>query len=107
VADWYAACDVVALASLQEGQPVAVLEALACARGVVAKSVGGVPEVVVDGRTGWLVPPRDVSALRSALADALADTAEADRRGARGFEEVVSRHSYESAGVRVLELLKP
>jgi glycosyltransferase involved in cell wall biosynthesis len=105
VADWYAAADVVALASLQEGQPVAVLEALACARGVVATSVGGVPEVVLDGETGWLVPPRSSAALRQALAEALADQQECDRRGQLGRERTVARHSSEAVGRTLLELL--
>jgi starch synthase len=105
VADWYAACDVVALASHQEGQPVAVLEAMACARGVVATSVGGVPEVVVDGVTGWLVAPRDVTALRAALTEALADPEEADARGLRARNAVVARHAYDAAGREMLRLL--
>lgn len=93
VALWYAACDVAALASLQEGQPVAVLEALACARAVVATSVGGLASLIGDGGAGWLAPPRDQPALAQALADALQDPAEADARGARGRELVVAAHS--------------
>ena len=93
IARWYAACDVVALASTQEGQPVAVLEALACGRGVVATAVGGVPEVIRDGETGWLVEARDPDALKAAIALALADHHEADRRGQRGRELVLARHT--------------
>ncbi len=96
IALWYAACDVVALASTQEGQPVAVLEALACARGVVATSVGGVPEVVHDGLTGWLVPPRDEAALEAAIGQALSDRDEADARGRRGRDLVLERHTAEA-----------
>ena len=44
-----------------------VAEALACGVPVVATSVGGVPEMVDNGRTGWLVPPEDPGALRGAL----------------------------------------
>ncbi|MBC7678789.1 MAG: glycosyltransferase family 4 protein [Pseudorhodobacter sp.] len=106
VADWYAACDVVALASHQEGQPVAVLEALACARGVVATAVGGVPEVVIDGETGWLVPPRDPVQLRAAVTQALADPVEADRRGRAGHDRTVARHSALAAGRELLRLLR-
>jgi glycosyltransferase involved in cell wall biosynthesis len=102
---WYAAADVVALASHQEGQPVAVLEALACGRGVVATKVGGVPEVITDGVTGWLVEPRDVVGLRAAIVDALADRAVADARGAAGRELVLARHSAEAAGVELLRLI--
>ena len=94
--DWYAAADVVALSSHTEGQPVAVLEAHACGRAVVATAVGGVPEVVRPGATGWLVPPRDRAALAGALAEALADPDRADAYGAAGREQVLQRHAPEA-----------
>jgi glycosyltransferase involved in cell wall biosynthesis len=103
--DWYAAADVFALASRQEGQPVAVLEAMACERAVVATAVGGVPDVVEEGRTGWLVPPRDVERLRAALAEALEDRSRADEMGSNGRERVLAQHSLEIAGERMLRLL--
>jgi glycosyltransferase involved in cell wall biosynthesis len=93
VARWYAAADVVGLSSRTEGQPIAVLEAFSCGRGVVATEVGGVPEVVRPGKTGWLVPPGDRQALAAALAEALADPDRADRYGAAGRELVVRRHA--------------
>jgi glycosyltransferase involved in cell wall biosynthesis len=91
--DWYAAADVVALSSNQEGQPTAVLEAFACGRAVVATAVGGVPEVVRPGETGWLVPPRDRGALAAALTEALGDRLRADSYGDRGRSLVLSRFS--------------
>jgi glycosyltransferase involved in cell wall biosynthesis len=103
---WYAASDVVALASRQEGQPTAVLEALACGRGVVATAVGGVPEVVVSGETGWLVRPRDVEELKLGIKEALSDVADADRRGERGRRLVLGRHAPESAAAELLRLLR-
>lgn len=93
IAEWYAAADVVALSSNTEGQPVAVLEAFACERGVVATAVGGVPEVVRPGATGWLVPPRDGGAFALALAEALSDPTRADAYGRAGRELVLQRHS--------------
>jgi glycosyltransferase involved in cell wall biosynthesis len=90
---WYAAANVVALSSNQEGQPIAPLEAFACARAVVATAVGGIPEVVRDQETGWLVPPHDREALASALRDALRDRDRADSRGVCGRELVVREHS--------------
>ena len=63
----------VALASDYEGCPLTVLEAMAAGVPVVATRVGGVPELIDDGRTGLLVPPGDEEALAAAIARALAD----------------------------------
>lgn len=71
VAQWMAAADVVTLPSWSEGTPNVVLEAMASGRPVVATKVGGIPDVLPDGRAGILVPPRDDVSLASALARAL------------------------------------
>ena len=59
--------DVFVMPSLEEGFPLAALEAMAAGLPVVASCVGGVPELVVDGNTGWLVPPGDAEALAARL----------------------------------------
>ena len=70
-----AAGDVFCLPSLSEGLPTVVCEAMACARAVVATAVDGTPEIVDDGATGLLVPPRDASALAAAVDRLLGDEA--------------------------------
>jgi glycosyltransferase involved in cell wall biosynthesis len=55
---------------------------------VVATAVGGVPELVLDGETGWLVPPRDDRALADGLLRALGEPGELERRGAAGRRRV-------------------
>ncbi len=95
------AMDVFVLSSREEGIPNALLEAMAAARPVVATAVGGTPEVVRDGETGWLVPPGSPAALADALEQALAHPDEARRRGAAarraveaamGIDAMVRRH---------------
>lgn len=68
-----AASDIFVLASRTEGLPVAIMEAMAQGLPVVATAVGGVPEAVIDGRTGRLVPPGDSTALANALLELAAD----------------------------------
>jgi glycosyltransferase involved in cell wall biosynthesis len=65
--DWYAGTDVVALTSDREGTPLALIEAAAAGRPVVATDVGGVADVVADGSTGFVVPSSSVGALADRL----------------------------------------
>jgi glycosyltransferase involved in cell wall biosynthesis len=101
--DLMAAADVVALPSHVEGLPSVVLEAFAADRPVVATSVGGVPEVVEDGRTGWLVPPHAPRALAGAIADALTDPDARRARAACGRQTVAERFRAEDAARRMQE----
>ena len=68
-----AACDVFALPSLYEGSSLAVLEAMAAGIPVVSSAIGGTEELIEDGRSGFLVPPGDASALAAALRRLLGD----------------------------------
>jgi glycosyltransferase involved in cell wall biosynthesis len=79
--------------STYEGMPLVILEAMAAGRAVVASAVSGIPEVVVDGETGWLVPPEDPPRLAAALAAALSDDAEVARRGAAGRARALERYT--------------
>ena len=80
VPDLLAAADGFAFASENEGLPNVVMEALAAGLPVVATSVGGVPELVRDGETGWLVPPRDGDAFARTLERVAGMQPEARRR---------------------------
>lgn len=93
VAAWYAACDAVALTSANEGTPVTLIEALAAGRPVVSTAVGGVPDVVENGETGFLVRPGDTHALAERLALLADDPALAARMGAEGRRRSLERYA--------------
>jgi glycosyltransferase involved in cell wall biosynthesis len=77
-------CRALIVPSTYEGMPLVILEAMAAAAPVVASAVSGIPEVVVDGETGWLVAPERPSDLAEALRQAWHDAEEARRRGRAG-----------------------
>ncbi len=79
-----AALDVLVLASEREHFGRVLIEAMAGGRPVVATAAGGVPEIVVDGETGLLVPPGDPEAMADAIGRVLADAALAGRLGKAG-----------------------
>ena len=87
---------VVAIPSRREGFPLVALEAAQRARPVVATTVGGLPEIVVDGRTGLLVVPDDVDALARALGDLLGDRDRAAEMGGAAREVAAVDFSFEA-----------
>lgn len=89
--------DIFVLPSLAEGFGIAIVEAMAAARPVVATAVGGIPEIVVDGDTGLLVPPGDSVALAAAIERLLRDPAYARSLGERGRLRARQKFSIESA----------
>ena len=73
---WMQAADGFVLSSLWEGLPMALLEAAACGLPAVATDVPGTREAVLEGRTGWLAPPRDPTALAECMRMTMQTTAE-------------------------------
>jgi glycosyltransferase involved in cell wall biosynthesis len=92
--------------SIYEGMPLVVLEAMAAGVPVVASAVSGIPEVVVDGETGWLVPPEDPRALAAALEAVLTRPEEARRRGEAGRLRVDERFRPSVAAARWREIVR-
>jgi glycosyltransferase involved in cell wall biosynthesis len=78
------ASDIALLPSYGEALPMALIEASACARPVVATDVGGVREVVSDGVSGTLIPPGEITAIADALIDLLQDPERRARMGHSG-----------------------
>lgn len=100
----YGDLDVVVLASDNEGTPVGVLEALAARRPVVATAVGGVPDVLGANERGLLAPPRDATALATAITRLLGAPTVAERLASAGHSCVVARHGADVLVRRVSEL---
>jgi glycosyltransferase involved in cell wall biosynthesis len=90
----YEQAAVVACPSHREGFGVVCAEAMAYGRPVVAGAVGGLLDLVVDGETGLLVPPRDVDALRAALGRLLGDSELRRRLGAAARERIQQRFAW-------------
>ena len=89
------ALDLFVSASLHEGMPNAILEAMAAGLPVVATDVGGTPEVVQDGQTGFLVPPGEYEALAISICKLLEDPDLRCRMGKEGKERVAKNFSIE------------
>jgi glycosyltransferase involved in cell wall biosynthesis len=99
----YARAAVVVCPSRREGFGVACLEAMAHGRPVVATDVGGLRDLVVDGETGLVVPPRDPAALRAALEQLLADPKLRQRLGAAGRQRARERFSWDAVTSAVVD----
>lgn len=84
IASW----DVLVIPSLEEAFPLSALEAMAAARPVVASRVGGLPELIVDGVTGRLVPPGDTEALVRCIAELAQNRQQLAHMGDEGWDRV-------------------
>lgn len=101
-----AGLDVLLAPSLWEGFGLAFLEAMALGVPVIASRVSAIPEVVIDGETGWLVPPRDPAAIGAALGDALGDLSAARLRGERGRQRLAGHFSPDAMVERTLAVYR-
>jgi glycosyltransferase involved in cell wall biosynthesis len=91
----YATMDVCVISSLNEGTPVAIIEAMAAAKPAIATEVGGVPDVVAHEVTGLLVPPRSPEALAAALLRLAAHPEERARMGEAARRLAAGRYAPE------------
>ena len=104
VPDVLNALDVFVMSSSTEGLPLVVLEAMATGLPVVSTRVGGIPDVLDEGQTGWLVPSEDEAALRERIAALHADPTGTRAAGAKARSVAVSRYSGERMQRDYLEL---
>ena len=92
IVDYLSACDVLLLPSEQESFGLAALEAMACEEPVIASRVGGIPEVVTDGETGFLSEVGDVEKMANDAARLLSDPEMRQAMGKRARESAITRY---------------
>lgn len=102
IPDWLAAMDVFLIASEFEGLPLALLEGMMAGLPVVSTRVGGIPEVVRDGESGFLVPFGDVPRLADRAVALLKDGTLRDRIGAAARRAVIAEHGIDRMAERLL-----
>jgi glycosyltransferase involved in cell wall biosynthesis len=101
-----AAARALVLPSFAEGLPVVLMEAFALGRPVISTYVAGIPELVVGGRSGWLVPAGSVDALASAMREALtADPAALEQMAREGESEARKLHDVRTSAHQLASLL--
>ncbi|OGW85951.1 MAG: hypothetical protein A3C35_07225 [Omnitrophica bacterium RIFCSPHIGHO2_02_FULL_46_11] len=98
------AMDFLVLLSKTEGLPLVILEAMSLQKPVVATNVGGIPELVEDGKTGILVPPNNSNMLVQAMLRLLQNHSLTQEMGEAAFERVRERFSKERMCERILNL---
>lgn len=95
------------LPSFAEGLPVVIMEALALGRPVISTAVAGIPELLEDGRSGWLIPTGSRDALVNAMRDALhAPAARLNEMGAHGRDKVRRQHDTRTEVARLAGLFE-
>jgi glycosyltransferase involved in cell wall biosynthesis len=107
IAEYYARADVFCLPSFAEGIPIVLMEAMAREVPVVATAIMGVPELVLHGRTGLLVPPARADELAAALENLSRDPVLREELGRAGRERVAEGFELHNVVGQLREVLGP
>lgn len=100
------AMDLMALPTLEDSLPLAILEGMASGLPVVATHVGGLPECLISGETGWLVPPGRTDALADAIISTLSSHELRQRFGAAGQQRIRTHFSRDSHVQRIEQVFQ-
>lgn len=106
VRDWLATCTVLVLPSYREGTPRSVLEAMATGRPIITTDAPGCRETVRDGENGFLVPPRDASALAAAMQRFLDEPELVARMADASYERVKSDYDVNKVNAVILQAME-
>lgn len=105
-APYYLAMDIQVMPSFTEGMPNAALEGMSVGLPLVATRVGGIPEVLVDGETGILIPPGDKKAFVDAILALAASPEQRKTMGRAGLERIQTFFSPDARANRILNLYR-
>lgn len=106
MADIYRKADVLVLTSDYEGMPNVVMEAMASGLPVIATSVGAVPDLVIDGVTGFICSPDDIEGMSNKLLILASNTHLRQQMGQKGREHIINHYSLETLGGRLLSIYR-
>lgn len=101
---YYQSADVLLMTSDWEGTPNVILEAMACGLPVVATRVGGIPEIVCDGATGFLVAPGDIDGLAQAVLKLIRNKEARVQMGLQGRYFILNHHSQEQLTTALIQI---
>ena len=96
--------DIVALPSWWEGHPLAILEAMAAEKPVIASNVGGTPEIIDHGKNGLLVPPRDPEALAEAICRLIENPEWSKELTSQAYEKVCGKFDQKNMIDQILSI---
>ena len=94
------------LSSRWEGLPLTILEAMSSGAGIIATKVGGIPEIIQNGKEGILISPEDSETLAGAIAELLKDRELRVKLGINAYKKVKEKYSIEVYSKNILELYK-
>ena len=95
------------LPSFQESLPVVIMEAMALRRPVISTYVAGIPELVIPGETGWLVPAASIAPLVQAMEDCLNSPSDKLQcMGEAAYQRVIRRHDIDTEATKLVHLFE-
>jgi glycosyltransferase involved in cell wall biosynthesis len=102
----YSATSVYVAPTIYEPLGIRVLEAMSCGKPVVASEVGGIPEIITDGKDGLLVPPKDANALAQEIINILSDNSLSSSLGKRGRQKILAKFSAKEMATKTARLYR-